>query len=59
MLIYRDILDSLKAEDLDGWGVLNHTLDSLRITHKLRIRYAGNLGSTLVDISVSSKSKRK
>ena len=41
MLTYRDILDSLEDEELDGWGVLNPTLDSLRITHKLRIRYAG------------------
>ena len=34
MIKYRDILDSLKGKDADGWGVLNYTLDMQEIILK-------------------------
>ena len=37
MLIYRYILESLEDWDADGWGVLNHTLDRLRINLKPKL----------------------
>ena len=37
MLRYRYILESLEDWDVDGWGVLNHTSDSLRIIPKHKL----------------------
>ena len=35
MIKYKDILESLKDWDADGWGVLNHESDRLEINHTL------------------------
>ena len=37
MIKYKDILESLKDWDAYGWGVLNPTLDRLRINLKPKL----------------------
>ena len=37
MIKYKDILELLEDWDADGWGVLNHTSDRLRINLKPKL----------------------
>ena len=37
MIKHKDILESLKDWDADGWGVLNHTLEMQEINLKPKL----------------------